>query len=529
MFAFTRSAAQQGARFRTLAVTSSSASNSILGHHRAALRQFHATSLAAKLTPYLLADIGEGITECEIIQWFVKPGDRIAQFDRICEVQSDKASVEITSRFDGVVTKLHHDVNAMAKVGYPLVDIDVVDEGGDSSSADLEAAAPAPTPAAGSTPSTANASAPSAASGGAGATGHAVNEHVLAAPSVRRIAKENNVDLSTVIGTGKDGRITKEDIQRFVETGGRSSAAASPAPTPASSSSVYPPESVTPASIASAAKAAKASAPSHATIEFKGVDEVRNLSQIQKAMFKAMAASLQIPHFGFSEEIEVSHLRECREEINRALAHDTAFANSTVKKITYMPLLVKALSVALEDFPILNARVLGGENVAATGDVSGVQLQYRASHNIGIAMDTPAGLIVPNVKGVQKMTVLEVAAEIQRLQEAGRSGTLQPQDLKDGTITLSNIGIVGGTYLSPVIVRSEVCIGAIGKIQRLPRFEMRRNPVTGHNEEVVVPKEILRASWSADHRVIDGATLARFVRTWKELIEKPFGLIARMR
>jgi 2-oxoisovalerate dehydrogenase E2 component (dihydrolipoyl transacylase) len=130
-------------------------------------------------------------------------------------------------------------------------------------------------------------------------------------------------------------------------------------------------------------------------------------------------------------------------------------------------------------------------------------------------------LLVPNVKNVESKSILEIAEELERLKNVGKKGALSQADLSGGTITLSNIGSIGGLWLHPVIVTSEVCIGAIGKIQRLPRFEYVKNPVTGVSEEKVVGKEILAVSWNADHRVVDGATMARFVQLWKSYIESP--------
>jgi 2-oxoisovalerate dehydrogenase E2 component (dihydrolipoyl transacylase) len=238
-------------------------------------------------------------------------------------------------------------------------------------------------------------------------------------------------------------------------------------------------------------------------------------------MFKAMTRSLQIPHFGYSDEIIMTACHQLRNQINESLAKNSN--GSGLIKISYMPILIKALSTALRDFPILNACIIDGH------DPTTAKLQYREAHNIGIAMDTPAGLVVPNIKWVQNKSILEIAEELRRLQQAGKKNALQPSDFADGTISFSNIGVIGGTYLSPVLVSSEMCIGAIGKIQRLPRFESVMDPVTGELVEKVVAQQVMNASWSADHRVIDGATMARFSETWKQLIENPSMFLARMK
>jgi 2-oxoisovalerate dehydrogenase E2 component (dihydrolipoyl transacylase) len=317
----------------------------------------------------------------------------------------------------------------------------------------------------------------------------------FATPAVRRIAKENNVDLSQVTGTGKDGRILKEDVLNYVKN---------------------PQAAATPAS-ATSAPAQPASTPITQIVE----DEIRPLSGIQRAMFKTMTKSLQIPHFGFKEEIIVDPMNLVRKQINEQLAHPSN--PHAIKKISYMPIMIKALSVALKDYPVLNSQLLNGE------DVSKAQLLYRGRHNIGIAMDTPGGLVVPNIKDVQNKSIIEIASELNRLQEAGKTNSISSADLRDGTISLSNIGIIGGTYLSPVVVSTEVCICAVGKIRKLPRFVTETDYLTGNEVEKVIPQNIMEMSWTADHRVIDGATMARFAVRWKSLLENPTSLLAELK
>ncbi|KAJ3412083.1 adenylate kinase [Chytridiales sp. JEL 0842] len=424
-----------------------------------------------------IEEIGAPILE------FVNPGDRIEQFTKIAEVQSDKAAVEITSRYDGVVTKLHYKPGDMAKVGLPLVDIETSDDGPE-----------VPAPAAPSTPSprepAASSTAPTPSASQTAPTTRTDSVEVLATPAVRRVAKERKIDLRLVVGTGKGGRILKEDILNY----NPSAAAAAPAPVSASTP-MSPPDATKPVP----------------------------LTMIQKAMFRQMTKSLTIPHFGYSDEIVMDSAAAFRDAVNRYLKSDAAEGRHSVKKITYMPIFLKAASLALKEYPILNANIVNGD------DLSKAELQYRPYHNIGVAMDTPNGLIVPNVKNVQDKSIIEIAEELERLKNAGKKNALSQADLSGGTITLSNIGSIGGLFLHPVIVTSEVCIGAIGKTQRLPRFEYVKNPSTGVTEERVVGKDILAVSWNADHRVIDGATMARFVQLWKSYIENPSLLGAQTR
>ncbi|KAJ1661400.1 hypothetical protein GGF38_003657 [Coemansia sp. RSA 25] len=234
-------------------------------------------------------------------------------------------------------------------------------------------------------------------------------------------------------------------------------------------------------------------------------------------MFKSMTESLSIPHFRFKDEIELDALMRARQHIN---SHLLALDDAPVTKLSFMPFFIKAASLALAKYPILNARVVANGTAPPS-------LLYRAAHNIGVAMDTPGGLLVPNIKHAQTKSLIDIAADLQRLVQKGKAGSISGADLKGGTFTLSNVGMIGGTYLSPVVVSSEVCIGAFGKVQRLPRFETTL--VDGAAVERVVPKHILVASWSADHRVVDGATMARFATLYKQLLENPELMLATMK
>jgi 2-oxoisovalerate dehydrogenase E2 component (dihydrolipoyl transacylase) len=233
-----------------------------------------------------------------------------------------------------------------------------------------------------------------------------------------------------------------------------------------------------------------------------------------------MSRSLKIPHFGYSDEYVLDNLISSRNLINDYIAGNDQFS---FNKISFMPIFIKSFSVALKQFPILNACVVDGD------DANTAKLKFRRSHNIGIAMDTPGGLIVPNIKNVQAKSIFEIASDIQILQEAGKRNAIPLDDFQEGTITLSNIGNIGGTFLSPVVVSSEVCIAAIGKIQKVPRFEDVKDEVTGQLVEKVVGKHVITVSFCADHRVIDGATVARFSREWKNLLENPILLSAELR
>ncbi|XP_026475085.1 lipoamide acyltransferase component of branched-chain alpha-keto acid dehydrogenase complex, mitochondrial-like [Ctenocephalides felis] len=425
---------------------------------------FHTSLNLQKIIPFNLSDIGEGIREVTVKEWFVKVGDKVEQFDNICEVQSDKASVTITSRYDGVVAKIHHDVDSVALVGKPLVDIDIEDDGDDkaetdgSSSSDGEA----PKPAAAQKTETSEPVAEEKTS-----------KKVLATPAVRRIAMQNKLDLSTVQATGRGGRVLKEDILVHLNQ----TADGKPMS----------------AEVQEKIMAGRQSQQAETVVK---EDYMVPIKGVQKVMFKTMNDALKIPHFACSEEINITKLVELRNSVKEIAAQSGI-------KLTFMPFFIKAASKCLEKYPILNSSIDDKEE----------NIIFKGAHNITIAIDTPQGLVVPNVKNVQAKNILQIAAEVNRLQEAGLKNSLRPEDFAGGTFTLSNIGNMGGTYTHPVILAPQVSIGAIGKAQVLPRF--------GPDGESIVKAHILTVSWCADHRVIDGATMVNFSTQWKKYLENP--------
>lgn len=441
-------------------------------------RTFHTSSLRAIVRPFLLSDIGEGIKEVQIIQWFVEPGARVEQFDKICEVQSDKATTEITSRFDGVIRKLHYEAEDVAQVGKPLCDIDVQS---DISPEDEAILAP-PAEQAGSpsdrqqpqkaaelqreAPEEAKDQAPVEKNAG------------RATPAVRGILKELNVKIADVTGTGEDGRVTKDDVQKFV-----------------AAHKTRTTQSIQPRLARKVLDADQAQ-----------VEKSITLTPVQSQMFKTMTRSLSIPHFLYADEVDVTVLSTLRQRLNNQSSDDPRFS--------YLPFVIKAVSLALEEFPLMNARVDTGAGEDAP------KLVMREKHNIGVAMDTPQGLLVPNIKDVSPRSILDIASDVYRLQALAKDGKLSVTDLTGGTLTVSNVGSIGGTYVAPVLVQSEVAILGIGKARVTPAFD-------GHDR--VVKKDVMNFSWSADHRVVDGATMARMAERVRIFVEEPALMMTRLR
>lgn len=408
-----------------------------------------------------LSDIGEGIHEVVVKEWFVEEGQSVSQFDNICEVQSDKASVTITSRFDGKVKKLHYSIDDIALVGKPLIDFDVDedDEDGDSSS---------------------SSSSDSDSSSGSSSEEAKSSNKFLCVPSVRRLAKENNIDLSKVHATGKGHRILKGDVLEYLNLIPKGTQKPHPSlkHTSEDKSEFDVPPPLTRRTVVSPLV--------HKVVPLKGVPKV---------MYKSMTEALKIPHFSYSEEIDMTKLVSVRDEVKIE-------AQSRGIKITYMPFFIKATSLCLHKFPILNSSL----------DEENISIIYKPYHNISIAIHTPMGLVVPNLKEVHNKSILEISKDLSSLHDRGIKGQLTPEDFSDGTFTLSNIGVIGGTVAHPVIMKPQVCIAAIGKIYVLPRFNKVGDITKAH---------IMNVSFSADHRVIDGVTISSFVNLWKQYLENP--------
>ena len=373
------------------------------------------SSSGTKDIPFLLADIGEGIAEVEILQWFVKPGDHVAQFDPICEVQSDKATTPISSRFDGKITSIEYEVGALAQVGTPLVHIEVA-------ATDEEVAAAAAAPAAAAATATSSSGSPTGSPAGP-------RGKVLTSPAVRHLSKEHNIDLTLVTPTGPNGRILKGDVLKFMKEGPKTraqpaAAAAAPVSTPAA-------RSATPA--APAAPAAPAvSAPK---LEYSLEDREQKIAGLQRIMVQTMTKANEVPTLLYCDDIVMDELMKVRATL-KPLAQEQGV------KLSFLPFIIKATSLALKKHPRMNSIV--------NDDCTAVTL--KGSHNIAVAMDTPRGLLVPNIKNVQDRSVFEIAAELNRLQGLGAAGKLGQDDLSGGTFTLSNIGTLSVVFFCSVFL-----------------------------------------------------------------------------
>lgn len=299
----------------------------------------------------------------------------------------------------------------------------------------------------------------------------------LATPAVRHMLKQHNLNIADIQGTGKEGRVLKEDIQRHV------SASKSQATTSPTSSPTFP-----------------SSAP------LTGDRDVP-LTPVQRQMFKTMTRSLSIPHFLYTDSVDFTSLNTVRRKL--------ASQSPSAPKLSALPFIVKAVSVALTSHPILNAYL------DTSTDPEKPRLIHKAQHDIGIAVDSPAGLVVPVIRHVQAHSIASLSAEVARLAGLARDGRLTSNELSGATFTVSNIGSIGGTAVAPVIVPPQVGILGIGRARAVPAF--------GEDGVSVVRKEECVFSWSADHRVVDGATAARCAEEVRGLLEDVEGMVVRLR
>ena len=424
-------------------------------------------------------DLGEGIAEVELVAWHVKPGDAIAEDQGLADVMTDKASVEIPSPVAGKVLELGGEVGQMLAVGSDLIRIELDDGTATTTAAPApvaadepeaiaasankreETAATAPSPSPLKSPPGAPPSGP-AATPAATATRGAPSSRPLASPAVRALAWELGVELAGVAATGTAGRITRSDVETHAaRTGAR------------------PP---------ARARAPVAAAGSDATEAIRIVGLRRRIAQ------KTQESKRRIPHFAYVEELDVTELESLRAHLNEKFGASRG-------RLTLLPFLVRAVVLAVREFPMVNARF---------DDEAGVVTRHTAVH-VGIATQTPAGLVVPVLRDAQAHDLWSSAAEIARLAESARSGKAVRDELSGSTITITSLGKLGGIVTTPVINHPEVAIVGVNRLAERPVIR----------DGAVVARLLMNLSSSFDHRVVDGADAAAFIQRVRELVEHP--------
>jgi len=403
-------------------------------------------------------DIGD-FKDVPIVEVHVKPGDTINADDPLITLETDKASMEVPAPAAGRVRQVHVNVGDRVSEGSVVLTLETTSEGATTPPPSLvEQQEPEPRPA---SPPPVAPGAPAVARGGPSADGAAPGiDQVHASPSVRRLARELGVDLRQIRGTGEKGRITKDDVKAFLR-----GPAAAPAPAPAAAAAGIP---EIPAQDFS----------KFGPIESKPLSRIKRISgpHLQRAW-------LNVPHVTQHDEADITDLDAYRKELD-AQTRDKGY------RVTLLAFLMKAAVSALKQFPEFNSS-LSPEKDA---------LILKRYYHLGIAVDTPEGLVVPVVRDVDRKGITELSQDLGAFSQKARSGKLTPSDLQGASFTISSLGGIGGTAFTPIVNAPEVAILGVSRSRMAPVW----------NGEAFIPRLVLPMSVSYDHRVIDGALGARF-------------------
>jgi 2-oxoisovalerate dehydrogenase E2 component (dihydrolipoyl transacylase) len=448
---------------------------------------------------YKLPDVGEGVVEAEIVEWHIKEGDQVVEDQHILDVMTDKATVEIPCAVNGVVKKIVGEPGEVLAVGTVILVIEIdgtppTEEAEPAPAKDEAKADSSPPPPAGeesakrtegesaasekpaapkpsappSVPGQARDTSPESGGGKGAAPAPSASarpsgERALASPAVRQRALEADIDLSAVPGSGPAGRVTHDDLDDFIASGGRLASRSGGA---------------------SAGRAPRT-----------GVETIKVIGLRRKIAENMALAKRTIPHIAYVEEIDLTALEDLR-------AHLNANRKEGREKLTIIPFLVTALTKAVVDVPQANAHY-DTENAVLT--------QYEGVH-CGIAAATPKGLMVPVIRHAETMDIWQIAAEVKRLAEAARTGKATKEELSGSTITITSLGAMGGIVTTPVINHPETSIIGVNKMQVLPRYNA---------DGQIVPRKIMNLSSSFDHRIVDGYEAARLIQAVKGYLENP--------
>jgi len=443
---------------------------------------------------FKLVEPGEGIKSVDVLEILIKEGDTLTANQAILQVQADKATTPITCPHAGKVTKIHVSLGDKIDVGAPILDVETGAGAAKSEPAPAKAepAASKPAPAPSHPELKPSATAPQAPAAtqapAAKSLVHSDNGPIPAGPASRREARELGIDLRYVQGSGKRGRITPEDVRASATSPAPSSpAAAAPASTPSASPKPAPAKVEVP--------------PGEASRDAFGPTKVAKLAGIRRAIADQMHRSWSIiPRVTNMDDVDVTDL----ERLRQGVPPDQFGANV---KLTMMPFIMKAVALALKQRPTVNASI----------DLDKNQIIYKQYVHLGIAVDTPNGLVVPVIRDVDRMTIPEIARALSNTTQRVRSSQFSIEDLKGGSFTISNLGAVGGTYSTPIINYPEVAILLLGRSRKMP-------VVVGDDDRVEV-RLMMPLSISYDHRLVDGAEAARFLALVKNYLGNPGSLL----
>lgn len=427
----------------------------------------------------LLPDLGEGVEEGELVQWLVKVGDSVVEDQTIAEVMTDKATMEVPTAVAGVVTSLNAKEGDILHVGSLMIELN----GSKKTSSKKQAATPPvvdhqPVVVANGEEWKVNMEKPSVVKTNLSAVITSENRkgifpppvagHVLAAPSTRKLARDNNIDLNKIVGSGLSGRVTRDDVVNFSNSGASSAS-------PASLVSAGLPKAI-------------------------GPEERVPLRGIRRKIAEQMQKTKNtVPHFTLMDQVGVDSLVALRTELK-----DKAFKKHGVK-VTYLPFVIKALVASLKEFPEFNASI----------DDQKSETVYKKYFHVAFAADTPQGLLVPVIKNADKKDIIELSKDIVSLATKARDGKLTRNEMTGATMTITNIGSVGGTYATPIINHPEVAILGMYKMTDQPKWE----------NNSWAREKVMNYTITCDHRLIDGAKAAQFLKFFLAKIAKPSSLL----
>jgi 2-oxoisovalerate dehydrogenase E2 component (dihydrolipoyl transacylase) len=416
---------------------------------------------------FKLPDVGEGTAEAEIVAWHVKVGDKVAEDQHLVDVMTDKATVEMTSPVAGTVVSLHGTPGEKATVGAPLAEFEVEGAGNARAGAVPAAKGEAPKPAASAPkpriietkPAPVRVETPKQEPRPA-TSARTFDGKPLASPAVRNRAHELGIELQYVAGTGPAGRISHEDLDNYVASGGRAAAAAT----------------------------------ARGFAKREGVEEIKIIGLRRKIAERMQEAKRHIPHFAYVEQVDMTELESLRQHLN-------ANKKAEQPKLTLLPFLMRTLCHVLPDYPQINARF---------DDEQGVVTRFAGVH-IGIATQTANGLIVPVIRNAEAMDLWTAASEVAQLSQLTREGKAARDDLMGSTITITSLGALGGVVTTPIINYPEVAIIGPNAIVERPAV------YDGH----IAIRRMMNLSSCFDHRVVDGYDAAGFIQRVKALLEHP--------
>lgn len=431
---------------------------------------------------FKLPDLGEGMEEAEIHHWLVKPGDTVRLDQAMVQVETDKAMVEIPSPVAGRIVAIRVQEGTVAKLGEVLV---IFDTGNG-----VVSKHPSSTVQNNASPSRESLVPASSISSGNG-----MRQRILAAPAVRKRAFELGIELVEIPSSHPTGRVTMDDVQAYVERAQKGLP---------SSNVASPMTSVVPEAKHGQRNSTDKSASLLATEQEskEATEERQPLTGLRKRIAEHMERSWRtIPHATAFDELDGTALVTLRQELK-------SIAGQRSVRLTYMPLLVKLLLPVLKEFPIFNASL----------DEERREIVYRRVYHIGIAADSPEGLLVPVLRNADRLTIIQIAEQLEHLVEGAQKRTLSLSEVAGSTFTLNNIGSFGGSSGTPIINYPEVAILAVGRLQEKAIVQ----------DGTIVARVVMPLALSFDHRVIDGALAGRFLARFKALVEQPQQLLLDM-